>query len=139
MAKYAGGMQVSGGYYWNPRSWSVEVVPQEGAKLPGATSAHYLKIPFLALFVVVPLMGAGFLMSLPLIGFAVFANAVFRKVTGGVKAGAKDLAATVATGGFATGEAHLTGKASDVEKGEAQATAELERLEKEIAERKDSK
>lgn len=139
MTRYTGGTQVAGGYYWNPRSWSVEVVPQEGAKLPGAASAHYLRVPFLALFVVVPLMGAGFLMSLPVIGFAVFANAIFHKVKGGVKAGAKDLAATVATGGFATGEAHLTGKTGEIEKGEAKATEELERLEKAIAERRDSK
>lgn len=138
MARYTSGMQVAGGYYWSPRSWSVEVVPQEGAKLPGAANVPYVRIPFLALFVIVPLMGAGFLMSLPVIGFAVFANAIFKKVTRSVKAGAKDLAATVAPGGFATGEAHLTGKTgtTEIEKGEAKATAELERLEKEIAERK---
>jgi hypothetical protein len=139
MAKYTGGMQVAGGYYWTPRSWSVEVVPQEGGKLPGAASAGFVKVPFLALFVVVPLMGAGFLMSLPLIGFAVLGRAVIAKVTGGVKRSAAELASTVAPGGFAAGEAHLTGKEGAQEKSEAQATAELERIEKEIAERKNPK
>jgi hypothetical protein len=123
-------MQVAGGYYWNPRG------PQEGGRLTGASSAGFVRIPFLALFVVVPLMGAGFLMSLPLIGFAVFARAIVAKVSGGVRRGAAELASTVTPGGFAAGEAHLTGKDGSQERSEAQATAELERLEREIAERK---
>jgi hypothetical protein len=139
MAKYTGGMQVAGGYYWNPRSWSVEVIPEQGGKLPGVASAGFVKIPFLALFVVVPLMGAGFLMSLPLIGFAVFGRAVLAKAASGAKRSAAELASTVAPGGFAAGEAHLTGKEGAPEGTEAQATAELERIEKELAERKNQK
>jgi hypothetical protein len=84
-------------------------------------------------------MGAGFLMSLPLIGFAVFVKAMAAKVTGGVKQSAAELASTVAPGGFAAGEAHLTGKEGAQEKTEAEATEELQRIEKEIAERKNPK
>ena len=73
MAKYTGGMQVSGGYYWNPGNWEVEVVSPEGGRLKGPEGAKYAKVPFLALFAIVPLLGALFLMFLPLIGFALFA------------------------------------------------------------------
>ncbi|HEX9051015.1 MAG TPA: hypothetical protein VF841_10820 [Anaeromyxobacter sp.] len=132
MARYTGGMQVAGGYYWNPRKWEVEVVAQEGARLKGPAEAKYVKLPFPVLFVVVPLLGALFLMFLPLIGFALFGYAIVKKVTGGVKQGATELASTMAPGGFATGEAHFTGKPGEEKKGEAPRNAELEKLEKEI-------
>ena len=139
MAKYTGGMQVSGGYYWNPRKWEVEVVAQEGGRLKGAADAKYVKLPFPLLFVVVPLLGALFLMFLPLIGFALFGYAIVKKVTGGVKQGATELASTMAPGGFATGEAHFTGKAGEEKKGEAPKSAEIAKLEEEIAARKGEK
>ncbi len=139
MAKYTGGMQVAGGYYWNPRNWEVEVVASEGGRLKGAQTAKYVKIPFPLLFVVVPLLGALFLMFLPLIGFALFGYAIVKKVTGGVKQSATELASTMAPGGFATGEAHFTGKPGEEKKGEAPKSAEIAKLEEEIAARKGEK
>ena len=141
MAKYNGGMAVEGGYYWNPRNWEVEVVAPEGGKLKGAANAKYLKIPFPALFVIVPLLGALFLMFLPLIGFALFGYAIVKKVTGGVKQGATELASTMTPGGFATGEAHFTGKPGEEKHGEGEAKAqkEIEQLAKEIEARKAEK
>jgi hypothetical protein len=141
MASYAGGMQVNGGYYWNPRSWEVEVVPSEGGRLKGATGTKYMKLPFPLLFVVVPLLGALFLVFLPLIGFALFGHAIVKKVTGGVKRSATELASTVVPGGFATGEAHFTGKPGEEKEkaGEGKAQAEIEKLAKEIEERKNEK
>ncbi len=139
MAKYTGGMQVASGYYWNPRKWEVEVVPQEGGRLKGAAEARYVKLPFPVLFVVVPLLGALFLMFLPLIGFALFGYAIVKKVTGGVKQSATELASTMAPGGFATGEAHFTGKPGEEKKGEAPKNAELEKLEKEIGAKRTEK
>jgi hypothetical protein len=136
MAKYTGGNQVSGGYYWNPRNWEVEVVASEGGRLKGAANAKYVKLPFPLLFVVVPLLGALFLMFLPLIGFALFGYAIVKKVTGGVKQSATELASTMAPGGFATGEAHFTGKPGEEKAGAAPKSAEIEKLEKEIEARK---
>jgi hypothetical protein len=138
MAKYTGGMQVSGGYYWNPRNWEVEVVASEGGRLQGAPEAKYVKLPFPLLFVVVPLLGALFLVFLPFIGFALFGHAIVKKVMGGVKQGATELASTVAPGGFAMGEAHFTGKPGEEKKaeGEHKAQAEIEALAKEIEARK---
>jgi hypothetical protein len=143
MAKYTGGMQVEGGYYWNPRNWEVEVVASEGGRLKGASGAKYVKLPFPLLFVVVPLLGALFLMFLPFIGFALFGYAIVKKVTGGVKQGATELASTMTPGGFAAGTAHFTGKPGEEGKGaaegEARAAAEIEKLAKEIEERKGQK
>jgi hypothetical protein len=139
MAKYTGGMQVSGGYYWNPRNWEVEVVAPEGGRLKAAADSHYVKVPFPALFVIVPLLGALFLMFLPLIGFALFAYAIAKKVTGGVKQGATELASTIQPGQFAAGEAYFAGKPGEEKAGEAPKTPEMEKLEKEIAERKEKK
>jgi hypothetical protein len=137
MAKYTGGEKVGGGYYWNVRSWEVEVVPSEGGRLKAAEGTR-VKVPFPALFVIVPLLGALFLMFLPLIGFALFAYAIVRKVTGGVKQGATELAATVQPGSFAAGSAYFTGKPGEEEKkAEGAGSPELEKLEKEIAARKE--
>jgi hypothetical protein len=140
MAKHTGGMQVKSGYYWNPRNWEVEVVPPEGGRLQGPANASYMKIPFPLLFVVVPLFGALFLMFLPLIGFVLFGYAIVKKVTGGVKQTATELASTMAPGGFAAGEAHFTGKpgeeSGEEKKGAHEAQVEIEKLAKEIEERK---
>ena len=138
MAKYTGGMQVSGGYYWNPKNWEVEVVPSEGGRLKGAAEARYVKVPFPLLFVIVPLLGALFLMFLPFIGFALFAYAIAKKLAGGVTQGATELASTVQPGQFAAGSAYFTGKPGEEKEHAAGApkSAELEKLEREIAERK---
>jgi hypothetical protein len=63
-----------------------------------------------------------------------FALAAFRKVTGGMKKGAEELASTVSPG-WTPGEAHMTGKPSE-EKGDEKTTPGLEKLEKEIEARK---
>jgi hypothetical protein len=136
MANFEGGTQVKGGYYWNPRAWAVEVIPPEGGRLP-ASAAKFVKVPFPLLFLIVPVLGALFLMFLPLIGFALFAQAIVKKVTGGVKEGATDLAATLSPG-WQPGEAHFTGKPGE-EGGPGAPTRELEELEKKIEEQRSEK
>ena len=137
MAKYTSGMQVGGGYYWNASNWEVEVVPNEGGKLKGGASARSVKVPFPALFVMVPLLGATFLMFLPFIGFGLFAYAIAKKIAASVTRGATELASTVQPGGFAAGSAYFTGKPEEKEgAAEAPKSTELEKLEREIAERK---
>ncbi len=140
MTRYTGSTQVSGGYYWSPRSWEVEVVPQEGGRLKGAPDAKYVKVPFPLLFVIVPVLGGLFLIFLPFAGFALFAYAVVKKVTSSAKQAATELASTVQPGGFAVGQAHMTGKPGEgKEPGETAKAPALEKLEKEIAERKGEK
>jgi hypothetical protein len=143
MAKYTGGEKVGAGYYWNLSTFEVEVVADEGGRLRDPNGARYAKVHFLALFAIVPLLGALFLMAMPLIGFALFAYAVVKRVSAAVRRGTTELAATVQPGGFATGAAYFTGKPDEEGKGgEAgkaapAATPELEELEKEIATRKE--
>jgi hypothetical protein len=133
MAKYTGGANVKGGYYWNPKAWAVEVVPSEGGRLPG-NGARFVRVPFPLLLVIVPVLGALFLMFMPVIGFALLVHAVVKKVTGGVKEGAADLAATVHPG-WRPGEAHFTGKPGEEDEKApgAAPTKELKALEDEIA------
>jgi hypothetical protein len=140
MAKYTNGMQVGGGYYFDAKSWKVEVIPTEGGKLPGPGDASYVKVPFPVLFVIVPLLGALFLMFMPMIGFALFAYAIAKKVAGGATQHATELASTVQPGSFAAGSAYFTGKAGEKDgAAEAPKSAELEKLEREIADRKGEK
>ncbi len=138
MAKYTGGMQVGGGYYWNARAWEVEVVSNEGGRLKGGSTASYVKVPFPVLFVIIPTLGAAFLMFLPLIGFGLVAYALAKKLAGSLTRGATELAATVEPGKFAAGSAYFTGKPEDKKEGatEAPKSSELDKLEREIAERK---
>ena len=136
MAKHVGGTKVSGGYYWNPKRLSVEVIANEGGKLPGDASTSYVKVPFPLLFVVVPVMGALFLVFLPFIGFALFGYAILRKVGLVARRGAEDLAATMSPGLPLPGEAHFTGKPGEEKPAAGGAPAEIEKLAKEIEQKK---
>jgi hypothetical protein len=137
MAHYTNGQQVGGGYYWNAKAWEVEVVSDQGGALKGG---NYVKVPFPVLFVIVPTLGALFLMFMPMIGFALFGYAIVRKLAGAFTQGATELASTVQPGGFATGSAYFTGKPEEKKDGaDAPATPALEKLEQEIAARKESK
>jgi hypothetical protein len=135
MTRYAGGTKVSGGYYWNARGWNVEVVPQEGGTLP-AGGARYVKIPFPLLFVVVPVMGLLFLVFLPLVGFGLLAYAIARRIAAPVRRGAAELASTLQPG-MVPGEAHLTGKKAEEQAADAKAPEAIERLGKEIEDRRE--
>jgi hypothetical protein len=138
MASHNGGTKVAGGYYWNARRWAVEVIGEEGGKLPGTADAKYVKVPFPLLFLIVPVLGALFLVFLPLIGFGLFAYAIVRRVKGSVSRSAHELAATVSPG-WAPGEAHLTGKSGEEAggAGERESPA-IEKLAKEIEEARKS-
>ena len=133
MTTFNGHSSVPGGYYFSMKDFNVEVIGDEGGTLPGDASARYVGIPFPALFLVVPVVGLAFLVFLPAIGFWLVGKAIVMKVTGHVAEGASSLAATVAPD-LATGAAHMTGK-KEGEKAE-EANAELEKLAKEIEEKR---
>lgn len=133
---YTGGSEVKAGYYWSPRSWKVEVVPPEGGRLPGPGGARYVKVPFPLLLVIVPVLGAMFLVFLPLIGFGLFAHAIVRRMTGSMRKGADELASTL-TPGWRPGEAHFTGKpGEELPTTESKVTREIEELERVIEEKR---
>jgi hypothetical protein len=112
MATFRGGSSVPGGYYWNPRHWSVTPVEDDGGKLPGSSRDAYRRIHWLVALLLAPLLGGLFVVFLPFIGFAMLFQWAFERMTGSARAGARDLAATV-TPGWRPGEVHMTGRALD--------------------------
>ena len=131
------GAAVASGYYLNLGDWSVEPVAADGKRLP-AGKGEWMRVPALAALAVVPVMGALFLVFLPLIGFALTLRALAQPLLRVFHAQAADLAATVSPG-WQPGEAHFTGKREDKASVEAQgppADAKLDALEKEIEARR---
>jgi hypothetical protein len=109
MARYAGGTKAPGGYYWNVRRLVLTQVPEEGGILPGGASEHYRGISWVAALVLAPILGGLFVVLLPFVGFAMLGHYAWRRIVGGARESARDLAATV-TPGWRPGEAHLTGR-----------------------------
>jgi hypothetical protein len=133
MARYTGGAKVESGYYLNARSFAVVNLPAEGM-LPGTEKDSFVKVPWPILLAAAPVVGGLFVVAYPIYGFSVLAYGLARKALGAARETAIDLAATVAPGHHAVGEAHLTGKPGE---GTAVHDAETEQLEKEIAERRE--
>jgi hypothetical protein len=132
MARFSGGSRVPGGYYWNPRRWSVTPVEKDGEKLPGTSSDRYLRVHWLVALLLAPLLGGLFVVFLPFIGFAMFFHWAFLKVTGSAREGARDLAATV-NPGWRPGEVHMTGRAMDVKHDELPAGGAGEKALEDVA------
>jgi hypothetical protein len=137
MTTYESGSAVKSGYYLNAKRWHIEPIAKDGARLPEGPGS-WMKVNTVVALALVPVLGATFLMSLPVIGFAVFARALAAKATGGLKKGASELASTVSPG-WAAGEAHLGGKPGEEKNTEPKASKELDALESEIAARKGEK
>jgi hypothetical protein len=134
MATFTGNSSVNGGYYLSTKTFAIEVVGNDGGTLPGPSDVKYVAVPFPLLFLVVPVIGLAFLMFLPAIGFALFGKAVALRLTGHVAEGATSLAANIAPD-LATGAAYMTGH-KDEAKPEEKVTPELEKLQKEIEEKR---
>jgi hypothetical protein len=108
---YESGSAVLSGYYLNPSAWHVEPIANDGGRLPSGTG-RWMRIPTAAALLMVPLLGAAFLIFLPLIGFLVSLQAVAAHVVKAFEGSAAELAATVSPG-WQPGEAHFTGKRSE--------------------------
>jgi hypothetical protein len=70
MKTYRGGMRVKPGFYWNYGAWTITTVSDEPGPLPGGEEHRYAKVPPVMLLALAPLMGAAYVMFLPLLGFA---------------------------------------------------------------------
>ncbi|MGB8929642.1 MAG: hypothetical protein WCC48_00165 [Anaeromyxobacteraceae bacterium] len=129
MTRYESNATVKSGYYFNPITMNVVPVARDGERLPNDKGAWFA-IPTVAALALTPLLGALFLMFLPMIGFVLFAQAAGVKAASLFKGGAGELVVP----GYAPGMAHLTGKEASGEKkeGEAKAALELQELQKEI-------
>ncbi len=128
------GTRVSRGYYFSANTWTLTPVAADGECLPGHGGEKYLPVPLPVAFAVAPLMGALFLMFLPVIGFYLTARAAVRPVVGVFQRSATEVAATVAPS-WVAGEAHLAGgrpEAREDAAGEASADERLDALQREI-------
>jgi hypothetical protein len=127
------GSMVKQGYWFNVNGWTLLPVEKDGDLLPGRMGERYVYVPLPAAFLVAPILGLTFLMFLPVIGFALTAQAALRPVTKLFGRSAVDMAATVAPG-WQPGEAHLTGQRPEGDaKDAAAANGELAKLEGDIA------
>jgi hypothetical protein len=137
MSTFESGAAVKSGYYLNAKRWHVEPIANDGDKLPAAEGS-WVRVNTVVALALVPVLGATFLMSLPVIGFAVFGRAIVGKALAVFSRGAGELASTVSPG-WAAGEAHLGGKPGEEKAAEPKASKELDALGEEIAARKGEK
>ena len=98
MASYAGGTKGKGGYYWQPGSLNVELVPPEGGTLPGEGSVRWVRVPLPVLLAAAPIVGGLFVVLLPVYGFGILAYGMARRIAAGASRGAAELATTVRPG-----------------------------------------
>jgi hypothetical protein len=136
---YESGSAVLSGYYFNPAGWHVEPIANDGDRLPASARGSWLRVPTAAALLLVPVLGAAFLVFLPLIGFLVTLQALAAPVVRTFRRSATELAGTL-TPGWQPGEAHFTGKASEhagvEEKGPSSPRDALEALAAEIQRRR---
>ena len=133
MTTHHGNTTVKSGYYFSPSTLAVEVIGEEGGRLPGGAATRYVSVPFPLLFLVIPVVGLAFLMFLPFVGFALLGAAMGQAVSGRLQERAGAFAATVAPP-QATGAAYLGGREGG--EGSEEISPELERLEQEVAARR---
>ncbi len=79
MFRYAGGQTVRHGFYWNPGTWAVTLIEREGGTLPGRATDRYLRVPAVVLLALAPIMGAVYVIFLPLVGFALVLDFAARR------------------------------------------------------------
>jgi hypothetical protein len=76
----SGGSRVEAGFYFNKNSWEIVTVSgKQGGVLPGDAKTGYLRVPAVAMLAGAPVLGAAFVVFLPVIGFALLAKAAFSK------------------------------------------------------------
>jgi hypothetical protein len=102
---------VTSGYYLNTTTWHIEPVAHDCARLP-AGPGRWMRVPAAVALALVPVLGAAFLMFLPLVGFAIALQALAAPAVKLFHSSAADLAATVSPG-WQPGEAHFTGKRTE--------------------------
>ena len=137
MTTYVGGTQVKSGYYMDAVKLAFAHIEKNGGTLPGGPEARWKRVSVPLVLAAAPVLGGLFVVAFPFIGLGVAAYAIGRKLTGRARAGAKEIAATVAPG-WSPGEAHLTGEPPMPGAGEAPPAQDerMQELEKEIAEKR---
>jgi hypothetical protein len=135
MTSYAGGTQVKKGYYIDGKTFAFTNIERDGEALPADPDTRFVKIPTLAVMAVAPALGGLFVVLLPFVGFGVALHAIGRRLGQKARAGASEVAATLAHG-LIPGEAHLAGKPAEKSAGPRPCDSEADALAKEIDEKR---
>ena len=132
---YESGSTVPSGYYLDTASWHVAPVA-DGERLPTGRG-RWTRIPTALAVALAPVLGAAFVVFLPVIGLFVTLGAIASAMANLVHRSATDLAATV-TPGWQPGEAHFTGRSGSAPADRLSPTREdrLDALEAEIRRRR---
>lgn len=78
--RYYGGDFVEPGTYLGLSSWGVISIDSRGEFLPGERTERYLGVPSPLLMVAGPLLGLGYVVLLPIVGFPVIAYHLVRRI-----------------------------------------------------------
>ena len=138
MTKLNAGTPVKSGYYFNLKTWMIQPVEKDGTELPGAAGEQWLPLSMPVAIGLAPILGAGFLMFMPVLGFFMTAKALTRPVAKLFTRTTTEVAANMAPG-LAPGAAYLTGKEGEAKAPAAGAKAEqkeLDALQAEIQQRR---
>jgi len=73
MATKRAGEAAKAGFYFNTRTWEMDLHRKDGA-LPGTEADRYRRVPAVALLLIGPVMGFAFVIFMPFIGFALAAR-----------------------------------------------------------------
>lgn len=131
MTKLNAGTPVKSGYYFNLQSWTIHPMEADGELLPGDAGEQWIPLSLPLALAAAPVLGAGFLMFMPFIGFYLTARALAKPVVAVFQKTGTELAATMSPG-MVPGEAHLTGKKGEAEVAAKAEDAELDALQAEI-------
>jgi hypothetical protein len=75
-----GGSRVPAGFYFNKANWEIVTISgKKGGLLPGNAATDYFRVPAGAMLVAAPVLGAAFVIFLPVIGFGLLATAAWKK------------------------------------------------------------
>ncbi len=109
MTKLNAGTPVKSGYYFSLKTWTILPVEKDGTALPGNAGEQWMPLPMPVAIGLAPVLGAGFLMFMPVLGFYMTAKALARPVVKLFNKSTTEIAANISPG-LATGSAYLTGK-----------------------------
>lgn len=75
-----GGSEAKGGFYWKKGQWEIVTVEGKRGTLPGGAEVEYIRVPGLLVVPVALIVSIGYVVFLPVVGFAMVFYAVGGKI-----------------------------------------------------------
>ena len=105
MLFFRGGNHVTKGHYWSPAN-GTWIHGRRETRLPGAPDTVYLRLHPAAMFVLAPVIGLAFVVTLPCIAVVAVASAILTRIARALA----DSVSTLAYFEWRPNEAYLAGK-----------------------------